>query len=406
RRQPAPSGAGGVVITTRQPDGARRGLLGRAIAEARRHLRVWDVTPDPYRSWMRAAIRAGRALGRRTRADVVIASGPPWTGVLVGHRIARTIGVPFIADFRDPWSSGSGATWRAETDWAQRRVERWEATVLGESAVVCFNSPRVASTATSITPLGDRVRVILNGSDVSRQNAPTVVPNAAPLRFRHIGSLYHGRSVVSLIRALEELIAAGKLQPEEVLVELIGHKEPAAGRAGIGETRVPVEFIPHLRFSEVSKRMAEPGVLVAVQTELFANQIPTKLFDYLCTGNPIFVLGPRSSADWDLASQFGRCHHLDLNVTDHNRATVERIIDQWRRGELLQEASAEDTRHLAKQPIGAEFVRLVEDVVAGSHRATGGSRGGEERPAGSYDAARARETGALGDVRREVSART
>ena len=365
RRQPVPNGAREEAPAP-NPGGPRSDPVRRGIAAIRRHLRVWDVLPDPYRPWTGAAVRTGHALGRLIHADVVIASGPPWTGVRVGHRIAQDLGVPFIADFRDPWSSGSGATWRAETEWAQRRVERWEASVLAESAVVCFNSPRVASTAASITPLGDRVRVILNGSDVPRQNRPMAVPNNAPLRFRHIGSLYHGRSVVPLVRALDELIACGKLRPEEVLVELIGDKEPAAGRAGIGETRVPLEFTPHLPFSAVSKRMGEPCVLVAVQTELYANQIPTKLFDYLCTGNPILVLSPRASAGWDLASRFSRAHHLDLGVTDRTREAVERIIVRWRRGELIQEASEEDTRHLAKQPIGVEFVRLVEAVIGAS----------------------------------------
>lgn len=362
RRRPVPNASTDApqALTAGEP---RSGWFRRGLAAIRRHLRVWDVLPDPYRPWTGAAVRTGRALGRLMKVDVVIASGPPWTGVRVGHRIARDLGVPFIADFRDPWSSGSGATWRAETDWAQRRVERWEATVLAESAVVCFNSPRVASTAASITPLGDRVRIILNGSDVARQDSPASVPNNSPLRFCHIGSLYHGRSVVPLVRALDELIARGRLQPQEVLVELIGDKEPAAGRTGIGDTRVPLEFTPHLPFSDVSERMREPCVLVAVQTELYANQIPTKLFDYLCTGNPILLLSPHASAGWDLASQFRRAHHLDLTVTERNREIVEQIIARWRRGELIQEASAEDTRHLAKQPIGAEFVRLVEEVI-------------------------------------------
>jgi len=361
-----------VVSAPRNGGSVRKpGWLDNAVAQVRRHLSVWDVLPDPYRPWTSAALRAGTALGRRINADVVIASGPPWTGVRVGHRIARRLGVPFISDFRDPWSSGSGATWRADTEWAQRRVERWEATVLRDSSLVCFNSPRVASTAAAITPLGDRVRVILNGSDVPRQKSPSVVPNTSPLRLRHIGSLYHGRSVVPLVRALDQLIAAGDLAPEEILLELIGDMEPSAGYAGIGDTKVPLHFSPHVPFTEVAKRMGEPCVLVMVQTELYANQIPTKLFDYLCTGNTVLVLAPRSSAGWDVASQFPRCLHIDLEVTQRNREIIRELIAAWRRGELRQEASADDTRHLGKQVIGAEFVRLVEDVIARRRHASG-----------------------------------
>jgi len=337
-----------------------RGLLARV----RRNVSLWDVLPDPYRPWIRAAVRAGKSLGARIDADVVIASGPPWTGVMVGHRIARALDVPFIADFRDPWSSGTGATWPFPAEWAQRRVEQWEATVLADSAVVCFNSPRVAATAGALAPLGDRIHVILNGSDVPRQSESRPVPNGEPLRIRHIGSLYHGRNVTPLVRALDELIAGGQLSAEEVVLELIGDVEPSASRASMGDTRVRIDFSPHLKFTEVARLMSQPSVLVCVQTERYANQIPTKLFDYLCTGNPILVLAPEASAGWDLAREFARCHLLDLEATERNRNVLGSLIAAWRRGELRQQSALADTRHLGKAPLGEDFVRVVEDVIA------------------------------------------
>lgn len=341
-----------------------------AFFRLREHVRAWDALPDHVSAWRRPAVRAGRVLARRVDADVVIASGPPWSGVMVGHRIAKSLNIPFIADFRDPWSTGTGETDRMPTNWAQRQVERWEATVLRESAVITFNSPRLARTATVLSNLGTRTRVIPNGSDAPRQKVAAQFSNAVPLRFRHFGSLYAGRSVVSLVRALDALIAERTIGEDDIELELIGDAESAQRNAELANTRVPIRFTPHLKFSEATKRMAEPCVLVCTQTEQHVNLIPTKLFDYLCTGNPIVVLSPEASASWDVASAFARSHRLDLHETERNRGVIADLVCAWRRCELRQVSGA-DTVHLAKEPLGGEFVRLVEQVVsAGRHGRT------------------------------------
>lgn len=354
RRSLGTTAATGAAVEGKEPPGL--------AARLRQHVRAWDALPDHVGAWLRPATRAGRALGRRVGADVVIASGPPWTGVMVGHRVARSLGLPFVADFRDPWSTGSGETDRAATDWAQHRVEGWEATVLREAAVVCFNSPRLAALTGDLSHLGDRARVILNGSDAPRQGTPALIPKTTPLRFSHFGSLYAGRSVASLVRALDALIERNLIERDDVEVELVGDNESARQNPELSDSPVPIRFTPHLTFTEATKRMADPGVLVCVQTAQHANLIPTKLFDYLCTGNPVVVISPEASASWDVAAGFARSYRLDLEDTERNRETLASLICAWKRGELCR-VTAEDTEGWRKEPLGAEFVRVVEDTI-------------------------------------------
>ena len=363
RRRPR---AQGVASADPAPSAGSKGALSRVLARLRYHLRIWEALPDHQRAWSGPALRAGLSVGRGIRADAVFASGPPWTGVMVGHRIAKVLGVPFIADFRDPWTDGSGATWCYGTEWAQRRVGRWEAAVLADAALVCFNSPRLAAVAEARSQLGTRCHVILNGSDVPRRTAPTTFPRSQPLGFRHFGSLYAGRSIGPLLQALNHLVREGTVRPDEVEVELVGDSDPPLSRhPDLANALVPVRALPHVTFAEAVSRMSEPGVLVSVQSEQHANLIPTKLFDYLCTGNPVLVLSPHASASWDVASPFGRCYRFDLTPTEWNRRVLAEIIATWRCGALQQVPAAEDTQALAKPRIGAEFAGLVADLVTG-----------------------------------------
>ena len=83
------------------PDPARVGpLRGVARAGARRAL----YFPDPQVGWMPFALQAGRSAVRERAFDAIVSSSSPITSHLVARRVSRRAGVPWVAEFRDPWS--------------------------------------------------------------------------------------------------------------------------------------------------------------------------------------------------------------------------------------------------------------------------------------------------------------
>jgi len=332
----------------------------------------FESLPDVHRGWYRRAVRAGLRIGRRERVAAVYVSGPPWTAMRVGHRISTRLGVPLIADFRDPWSVRTGAIRRRPHAWAQRKLEGWENAALEDARVALFNSPVIAAAAVRTANAGEaeRVRVILNGSDVPLRQDRAPFSTVPPLRIRHFGTLYIGRSVDPLLSALEELVSDGRLTPGEVEVEQIGESdlgvvEEEGDRAGA----VPVHSFPSIPFAEAAARMAEPAMLLLVQPEWASPAIPSKLYDYLATGNPVLIMAGERSAAWSVAEQFGRCTLLRPERHAENARVLQGLIEQWRCGSLRQEDASEDARHLAKAAIGASFVRLVREILRSSPRA-------------------------------------
>lgn len=69
-------------------------------ARALRHLAAGDF-PDPFVGWIAPAVKAGIALHRRSAFDAILSYCPPETNVLVGSRLARRLGVPWIVYFGD-----------------------------------------------------------------------------------------------------------------------------------------------------------------------------------------------------------------------------------------------------------------------------------------------------------------
>jgi hypothetical protein len=265
-------------------------------------------------------------------------------------------------------------------------AEAWEKSVFDRASLVLFNSPQIMEAALRhYDVLEDpHVVTILNGSDAPRREVERPIAFRPPLLFRHFGTLYRGRSVVPLVHGLQRLIDAGSISPDEVRVELFGRTGDEEKRLDeLSADGVQTDELPTLPYGEALSRMMEPAVLVVSQPSIVSRQIPTKLYDYLCTGNPILVIGPERGAAWSLASSFPGCWRLDHSESAKNQGVLAELIAAWRVGSLVQRRSVEDTAALSKERLGTAFTRAVDDLLgrsglqpgrtSGSGRVRGGS---------------------------------
>jgi len=330
----------------------RRGLVRRVLS-------AWESFPDQHRSWRKPAVAAGVALGQRIGFAAVIATGPPWTSLQVGADIAQEIGAAFIADFRDPWTERLGSSHPDAIAWLRHRAERAEARVMRQARLVLFNSPSLMEASQQAYPAKAHPprHVILNGSDAPRRETAAAFPDAGPLVLRHFGTLYRGRSVTPVVEALQRMVASRAISAEDVVVELIGSDEIHESFEGI---TIPIKRQPLMPHAEALRLMMEPALLLLVQPPTFGRQIPTKLFEYLCTGNPVLTLAGGDSATWQVAQAYERAFLLEDGRADCIEATLRDLVFRWRAGVLRQARTVDDTAALSKRAVGRQLVSSLE----------------------------------------------
>lgn len=244
--------------------------------------------PDGQIGWFPAAVRSGRRLLAAWRPDLIFASGPPFTTLLIGHRLSRLHGVPVIFEYRDQWAEnpyGDEPMWRRKADFfLEDRVVR-----------------RVSAIVTVSEPLADEykrrfglpVKTVYNGFDATDFPADYAPRSFAPagLRIVYTGILYPARrDPTPLFRALRSLgEEAGSVRVQfygaqsEFLTQL-------ARREGVSDL---VECFPRVSHHEAIRLQMNADALLLLQWNdpREVGTLPGKLFEYLGARRPVIGIG-------------------------------------------------------------------------------------------------------------------
>jgi Glycosyl transferase 4-like domain len=244
--------------------------------------------PDARAGWLPYAWHAGQRLLRTWRPDLVYASSPPPTCLLLGKLLSAQCGAPWIAEFRDRWSDDPYYT---RPSWRQALEARLERRILASArAIVTVSEPWAGRYAEAY---GKPVLVVLNGfdpKDYAGRESPGAVDSPL-LEIVYTGGIYPGR------RDPTPLFQALPLSPElaaEVRVHFYGtnpsHFLPLAAQQTVRDSIIAHPHIAHPQAAEVQQG-ADVLLLMQWNDPRDQGHIPAKLFEYLGARRPILGLG-------------------------------------------------------------------------------------------------------------------
>lgn len=313
---------------------------------ARRRLERWTPLRSAFeRWWVEGLVETGRDAGRGV--DVVYASMSPFETAEAAAQLSRALGVPWVADLRDPWALDEMTIFPtvAHRLAEKRRMRR----ALSSAAAIVMNTREAARAVVEAFPeLSTRLaEPIPNGYDAADFAGPTAARASSLFRIVHTGYLHteHGlrhREASPLRRALEgttpgvdfltrshvylleglaallarrpelqsrmEVVLAGVLSPaDENVVQQFAHRELV---------RTP-GYVPHRATVELIRTA---DLLFLPMHDLPAGGrariVPGKTYEYLASGRPILAAVPDGDAR-DLLGAFDQvtlCRPADASA--------------------------------------------------------------------------------------------
>jgi glycosyltransferase involved in cell wall biosynthesis len=263
------------------------------------------LLPDEKWVWIGAAARAAQRLATERRFDVLVSFAQPFSDHLVGLRVRRATGLPWVAHFSDPWAD---SPYLRGNRWQRRLWKRLEADVVRGADALVFVNAQTAERVMQKYPdeWRRKAHVIPHGFDRSE---PVAAPAARDERLTvvHTGRFYDGiRTPESLLRALA-VLAARRPLARELRIVFVGTPVSSHRRltTALGLDQV-VEFTGRLPFAESARWAAAADVLLLIDAPADENLfLPSKLIDYLPAGKPILALTPSRGASADVIRALG-----------------------------------------------------------------------------------------------------
>ena len=243
--------------------------------------------PDQQIGWLPFAWHAGRGLGA-WRPDLIFATAPPFTSLLLGRMLAARFRVPWVAEMRDRWSDDpydDVPAWR-------RHMDRWlEHRVLGHCSAIVTVSEPWAATYRSV--YGKPAIVAYNGFIPEEFGEHPVEGRTGEEScvIVYTGRIYPGRRDPT---PLFEAIARLDNSNPGVRVEFYGCEPgqilPLARACGVADA---VSVFPHRPHKEILAIQAGADILLLLQWNDPREQgnVPGKVFEYLAARRPILGLG-------------------------------------------------------------------------------------------------------------------
>lgn len=324
----------------RRPSGAFRAL---------KSLSDFVLVPDQYIGWVPFALARGRQILREEKPDILYTTSSPDSAHLIGRALARETGLPWVADFRDPWTDRT--SYAPPTKLHDRWHHRLEHAVLREATCVLTTTASTRDDFLDKYPDLDpaKFHAITNGFDeedflearaeAARRRAAR--PVDAPLTLLHTGKLANHRTAGGLFEALAQLRREEPQIAARLRVVQLGPRDsanesfvPRLGLTGL------VEFEDSVPYAESIVRQSASDALLLVESTGKRSEIviPGKLFEYLGAGRPILALcAPGSEiagivestgAGWvEPPDDIGRLRaRLRQLVADRDAGTLEREV--------------------------------------------------------------------------------
>ncbi len=332
------------------------GLSERPAERASRWLRANVFVPDARVGWVPFALRAARRMHRARPFDAVVTTGPPHSAHLVGLALKRA-GLPWLADFRDPWTQIHYTGALGRTRLAARTDAALERRVLHAADRVVTVSEPLRDDLLAIAPTA-RISVVRNGFDPADFAGPPPLVRTDRFELAYVGSLYAVPE--TLLDALGRLRERG----EDVALRVVGSvpegvHEAAAARGVAVETEAAV---PHAEAVDVMRRAAVL-LLVVEPWSYAAGVVPGKTFEYLASGRPVLGIGPPGGEAALIVDAAGAGVTLDHGDVDGVARVLSRHRAAWAAGRPEPGAPPDAITAYARPAQAARVADLLRDIA-------------------------------------------
>ena len=316
--------------------------------------------PDPRIMWVRPSVKFLKSYLKKHPVDAIVSTGPPQSMHLIGLELSKATGLPWLADFRDPWTKIFYFKHLELTPRSEAKHQALEKMVVDGATRVIAVSPMVKKDFEAMT--STPVELITNGFDEEDFKDPFEADEY--FNITHTGLFASDGDPEILWKVL-----AGKCQEDKefrklLKIRLVGKTDQeivnSIEAAGLGSNLVNLGYQSH-EVAVREQRNASVLILPLRKEPEYEAVLPGKLFEYLASRRPILGIGQTDGAMAQVVRNTGSGIVYDWNEEQKIRRWVDFSWEEFKNHELLDNAT--DISMYSRRRLTKRLASLLEEIT-------------------------------------------
>lgn len=287
--------------------------------------------PDNKRGWISPALAISAEIIDRHKPELVFATSPPPSNLILAARIRQRSGLPTVFDFRDDWVGNHQQIY--PTPWHRARMADLERETVAQSDALVTVNPVIRDALRERHPGYDRpIEAISSGYDASRfeqPGKPSMQRDPDKVTLLYSGRFYGENQPDTFIQAAANLI---RRRPELRTSLRLAFQGGLDSRhharlqsQGLYDMILDLGYVDHA--TAVANLLEADLLWLVAAHRNRGEQVSTgKVFEYMASGRPILALAPKDGALHDLLKGYGPYEISDAAEIGPIEAAMESLI--------------------------------------------------------------------------------
>jgi glycosyltransferase involved in cell wall biosynthesis len=268
--------------------------------------------------------------------------------------------IPWIADFRDPWTNidfykDLNLSWLA--DKVHHRLEK---KVIGTADLVLVVSQGMKDEYTLLEP--KKLELITNGYDDS-DVLKSEVSMDAKFSISHIGTLNAARNPKTLWKVLNTICLENENFKSDLQIQLVGKVDFSVlediRQLGLQEQLLKIDYLTHTE--AIAKQQSSQLLLLLINQSDNAKGILTgKFFEYLAAKRPILGIGPSDGDAAAVLTDTGAGVMVDFEDEFSTKSAILNYYSQYKSISLSVESKS--VERFSRRNLTQDLVNLLNEL--------------------------------------------
>ncbi len=282
--------------------------------------------PDARALWIKPSVKYLTKYLETNPVDAIFSDGPPHTNTVIAMRLSQKFGIPWLADFQDPWTQVDYYTMFPISKRADKIHHRLEQEVFASAYKITIASPTWAADLESIGAF-DVSPVFYGYDDDDYKNIQIAETNEFSIA--HAGVLGVDRKPGTLLKVLADIKNENPAFADALRIKFAGQVdytiEQQISQLGLSNNYIAYGKITRPKAIEIVFN-SQILLLPLNKANNAKGRIPGKLFELLRANKTILCLGPDNS---DTANIITNCNGGVTLPYDNYEVLKQFIIDKF-----------------------------------------------------------------------------